>query len=121
VFIVLQSACSIAMAISGIRALIRLGALAAVTAGEQLPPDGLHRDAIRILMMIVAVVGSLINLNVVWRIRSLKKRPSSQWRQKPIPRKTIWSENAQISMAVVTLVLVAAELFSHQYIFRFVK
>jgi hypothetical protein len=33
VFIVLQSACSVAMAIGGIRVLIGLGALAAVTAG----------------------------------------------------------------------------------------
>ena len=82
---------------------------------------GLHRDAIRIPMMIVAVVGSLINLYVIWRIRSLRKRPSAQWRQQVIPRKKIWSENAQVAMAVVTLVLVAAELFSHLYIFRFVN
>jgi hypothetical protein len=121
VFIVLQSACSVAMAISGIRVLIGLGALAAVTAGAQVPPGGLHRDAIRIPMMIVAVVGSLINLCVIWRIRSLRKRPSAQWRQQVIPRKKIRSENAQVAMAVVTLVLVAAELFSHLYIFRFVK
>jgi hypothetical protein len=121
VFIVLQSACSVAMAISGIRVLIGLGALAAVTTGAQVPPGGLHRDAIRIPMMIVAVVGSLINLYVIWRIRSLRKRPSAQWRRQPIPRKKIWSENAQVAMAVVTLVLVAAELFSHLYIFRFVK
>jgi hypothetical protein len=121
VFIVLQSACSAAMAIGGIRVLIGLGALAAVTAGAQVPPGGLHRDAIRIPMMIVAVVGSLINLYVIWRIRSLRKRPSAQWRQQVIPRKKMWSENAQVAMAVVTLVLVAAELFSHLYIFRFVK
>jgi len=121
VFIVLQSACSVAMAISGIRVLIGLGALAAVTAGAQVPPGGLHRDAIRIPMMIVAVVGSLINLYVIWRIRSLRKRPSAQWRQQVIPRKKIWSENAQVAMAVVTLALVAAELFSHLYIFRFVR
>jgi hypothetical protein len=121
VFIVLQSACSVAMAISGIRVLIGIGALAVVTAGAQVPPGGLHRDAIRIPMMIVAVVGSLINLYVIWRIRSLRKRPSAQWRQQVIPRKKIWSENAQVAMAVVTLVLVAAELFSHLYIFRFVK
>jgi hypothetical protein len=85
------------------------------------PPGGHHRDAIRIPMMIVAVVGSLITLYVIWRIRSLRKRPSAQWRQQPIPRNKIWSENAQVAMAVVTLVLVAAELFSHLYIFRFVR
>ena len=120
-FIVLQSACSVAMAISGIRVLIGLGALAAVTAGAQVPPGGLHGDSIRIPMMIVAVVGSLINLYVICRIRSLRKRSSAQWRQQVIPRKKIWSENAQVAMAVVTLALVAAELFSHLYVFRFVR
>jgi hypothetical protein len=121
VFIVLQSACSVAMAVSGVRVLIGLGALAAVTAGAQVPPGGFHRDAIRIPMLIVALVGSLINLYIIWKIRSLRKRPSGLWRQRPIPRKKIWAENAQISMAVVTLVLVAAEFYSHLYIFRFVK
>lgn len=120
-FIVLQSACSVAMAVSGVRVLIGVGALAAVTAGAQVPDGGLHRDAIRIPMLIVAVVGSLINLYVIWRMRSLRNRPSAQWRQQPIPRKKIWGENAQIAMAAVTLILVAAEFFSHQYIFRFVK
>lgn len=120
-FIVLQSACSVAMAVSGVRVVIGVGALAAVTAGAQVPDGGLHRDAIRIPMLIVAVVGSLINLYVIWRMRSLRNRPSAQWRQQPIPRKKIWGENAQIAMAAVTLILVAAEFFSHQYIFRFVK
>lgn len=120
-FIVLQSACSVAMAVSGVRVLIGVGALAAVAAGAQVPDGGLHRDAIRIPMLIAAIVGSLINLYVIWRMRSLRNRPSAQWRQRPILRNKIWSENAQIAMAAVTLILVAAEFFSHQYIFRFVK
>lgn len=119
-FIVLQSACSIVMAISGVRVLIGVGALAAVTVGAQAPAAGFHRDAIRIPMMIFAVVGSCVNLYVIWRIRSLRKRPASQWRQQPVPRKRIWGENAQIALAILTLVLVAAEFFSHLYIFRLV-
>ena len=119
-FIVLQSVCSLVMALSSLRVLIGLGALAAVTTGAQTPPGGLHRDAIRIPMMILAVIGSLVNLYIIWRVRSLRKSPSSQWRQQTIPRKRILSENAQIAMAILTLVLVAAEFFSHFYIFRFV-
>jgi hypothetical protein len=119
-FIVIQSACSLVMAVSGLRVLIALGALAAVTAGAQAPPTGLHRDEIRIPMMILAVLGSLINLYVIWRIRSLRKRQSSQWRQQPISRKRIWGENTQIALAILTLILVAAELFAHLYIFRLV-
>jgi hypothetical protein len=39
-FILLQSVCSLVIAISGVRVLIGLGALAAVTAGAQAPPTG---------------------------------------------------------------------------------
>jgi hypothetical protein len=117
-FIALQSACSFAIAVSGVRVLIGLGALAAVTVGAQAAPTGLHRDAIRIPMMILAVAGSFINLYVIWRIRSLRRRPSAQWRQQPISNRRIWGENAQVALAVLTLLLVAAEFFSHLYIFR---
>jgi hypothetical protein len=120
-FIALQSACSFVIAVSGVRVLIGLGALAAATLGAHAPPSGLHRDAIRIPMMILAVAGSLINLYVIWRVRSLRKRPSAQWRQQPISRRRIWGENTQLALAVLTLVLVVAELFSHLYIFRFVR
>jgi hypothetical protein len=119
-FIVLQSACSLVMALSGVRVLIGLGALAAVTAGAQAPPTGLHSDEIRIPMMILAVAGSLINLYVIWKIRSLRKRQSSRWRQQPISRKRIWGENTQIALAILTLLLVAAEFFAHLYVFRLV-
>jgi hypothetical protein len=71
-------------------------------------------------MMILAIGGSLINLYVIWRIRSLRKRQSSQWRQQPISRKRIWGENTQIALAILTLILVAAEFFAHLYVFRLV-
>ncbi len=83
-FIVLQSACTAVMAISGIRVIIGLSALAAA-AGLHRPAAGFHADAIRIPMMLIAVVGSLVNLYVIWRIRSLRTRASSQWRAQPVP------------------------------------
>jgi hypothetical protein len=119
-FIVLQSACTLVMALSGVRLVIGLGALAAVAAGAKGPATGLHQDAIRVPMMALAVLGSCINLYVIWRIRSLRKRPSSQWRQQPISRRRLWGERVQIILAVVTLILVLAELLSHHYVFRLV-
>ena len=87
-FILLQSACTAVMAISGVRVIIGLGALAAA-AGLNRPASGFHADAIRIPMMAIAVIGSFINLYVIWRIRSLRSRPSSQWRTTPAtPTKT---------------------------------
>ena len=78
-FILLQSACTAVMAISGVRVVIGLSALAAAS-GLNRPASGFHQDAIRIPMMIVAIGGSLLNLYVIWRTRSLRNRPSAQWR-----------------------------------------
>src|SRR5246127_3243919 len=86
-FIVLQSVCTLVMALSGVRLVIGLGALAAVAAGSKGPATGLHQDAIRIPMMALAVLGSCINLYMIRRIRSLRKRPSAQWRQQAISRR----------------------------------
>lgn len=112
-FILLQSACTAVIAISGIRIVIGVSALAAA-AGVQHTIGRIHADAIRIPMMIVAVAGSLINLYVVWRVRSLRARPSSQWRMAPVTQKQRRSEIIQIVLAIVTLALVAAEATAHQ-------
>src|ERR1700761_320785 len=100
-FILLQSACTAVMAISGVRVIIGLTALAAA-AGLHRPATGFHSDAIRIPMMVVAVVGSFITLYVVWRIRSLRARPASQWRVTPPTEKQKRSELFQIALAVLT-------------------
>jgi hypothetical protein len=118
VFILLQSACTAVMAISGVRVAIGLSALAEATIGIHAPATGFHRDAIRIPMMIAATAGSLINLYVVWRVRSLRARPSSQWRVQPVTAKQRRSELFQIALAIVTLVLVAAEWITHPMIHR---
>jgi hypothetical protein len=118
VFIVLQSACTAVIAISGVRVAIGLSALAEATIGIHAPAGGFHRDAIRIPMMVAATIGSLINLYVIWRIRTLRVRPSSQWRVQAITPKQRRSELFQIALAIVTLVLVAAEWITHPMVHR---
>jgi len=114
-FVLLQSACTAVMAISGVRLIIGLGALAAAS-GLGRPASGFHQDAIRIPMLLVAVVGSAINLYVIWRIRSLRNRPASQWRMQPPSPKQLRSERFQIALAVMTLALVLVEWFTHRII-----
>jgi hypothetical protein len=118
VFIVLQSACTAVIAISGVRVAIGLSALAEAAFGIHAPARGFHQDAIRIPMMIAATLGSLINLYVIWRIRTLRGRPSSQWRVQAIAPKQRRSEIVQIALAVVTLALVAAEWITHPMVHR---
>jgi hypothetical protein len=114
-FILLQSACTAVMAISGVRVIIGLTALAAA-AGLHRPASGFHADAIRIPMMVIAVLGSLINLYVIWRIRSLRARPASQWRITPPTEKQKRAELFQIVLAVLTLALVVAEFLTHRIV-----
>ena len=117
-FIVLQSACTAVIAISGIRVAIGLSALGAATYGIHAPAHGFHRDAIRIPMMIAALAGSVINLYVVWRIRTLRARPSSQWRVQAVSPKQRRSELFQIVLSIVALALVAAEWLTHPMVHR---
>jgi len=118
IFIVLQSACTAVIAISGIRVAIGLSALAEATIGIHAPASGFHRDVIRIPMMIAATIGSLITLYVIWRIRTLRARPSSQWRMQAVTPKQRRSEFFQIALAIITLVLVAAEWIDHPMVHR---
>ncbi len=118
IFIVLQSACSAVIAISGVRVAIGLSALAEATIGIHAPAGGFHRDVIRIPMMIAATIGSLINLYVIWRIRTLRARPSSQWRMLAVTAKQRRSELLQIALAIITLILVAAEWITHPMVHR---
>ena len=112
VFALVQSACTAVFAISGVRVLIGLGALAAA-AGSNAPASGFHQDAIRIPMMALALVGALVNLYVLWRQWSLRRRPASQWRLQPLTKKEKRSRWFQFVLAIVTLVLLALEWWIH--------
>jgi len=116
-FALVQSACTAVLAISGFRVLIGLGALAAA-AGIHAPAKGFHQDAIRIPMMILALAGSLANLYVLWRVRSLRARPSAQWRVQPLTPAKRRSERLQLILAILTLVLLAVEWITHPMVHR---
>jgi hypothetical protein len=115
-FILLQSVCTVVMAVSGLRLLIGIGSLAAASAGIRVL-DSIHGEALRLSMMTVAVVGSIVNLYVIWRIRSLRGRSSSQWRAAPVPQAKRRAESVQIAIAWVTLLLVAVESATHVHQF----
>ena len=117
VFALLQSACTAVIAISGVRVALGLSALAAA-AGVHAPAKGFHQDAVRIPMMLFALFGSLINLLVIWKIRSLRSKPASQWRQKSVTAKKLTSERLQIALSILTLALLAAEWIFHPMIHR---
>src|SRR4029077_6008811 len=116
-FAILKSALPAVIAISGVRVAIGLSALAAA-AGIHAPAKGFHQDAIRIPMMLLALFGSLINLFVIYKIRSLRNKPASQWRQPPLTRSKLNSERLQIALSILTLILLTAEWITHPMIHR---
>jgi len=113
----LQSLCTAVFVISGVRLAIGLTALAAVS-GIYAPARGFHQDAIRIPMLILATVGSVVNLAVLAWIRHLRNRPSAQWRRQELSTKQKRSERIQIALAIVTLILVGLETWTHTKIHR---
>jgi hypothetical protein len=115
VLALLQSLCTAVFALSGLRLAIGLTALAAVS-GIYGPARGFHQDAIRIPMLILATVGSLVNLAVIGWIWRLRSQPSSQWRKRELTTKERRSEQLQVALAIVTLLLVGLETWTHTLI-----
>ena len=114
-FAVLQSACSAFIALNSVRLLLGVGAFAAASGALKLA-HRMHIDAIRIPMMLLALAGSILNLVVLWRVRRLRRRPASAWRQTAVPKRKLASEWLQFTLSILTLVLLVAELVAHRFL-----
>jgi hypothetical protein len=112
----LQSLCTAVLTVNSIRVGIGLAALAAGSIAAPLVP--LHRDSIRIPMLIIAVAGAVVNLAVLWWVRRLRNLPEAQWRRRELSKKQRLSERLQVAMAILTLVLVVAEVWTHAILHR---
>jgi hypothetical protein len=64
-------------------------------------------------MVVIALLGSLLNLAILLHVRRLRNRPASQWRQKPLSLHQKRMELAQLLLALVTLVLIGVEEYLH--------
>jgi hypothetical protein len=116
-FAVLQSVCGAFIALSGVRLLIGIGAFAAASGVLRLA-DRMHIDAIRIPMMLFALIGSVLNLLALQRVWKLRRRSASTWRQQPVPAKKKRSEYLQFTISILTLILLAVEVVSHYSLFH---
>lgn len=64
-------------------------------------------------MVLLALIGSLLNLVVLMQLRRLRNRPASQWRQTPLSPRKIRMERWQMVLSIVTLVLIGVEEYIH--------
>jgi len=112
VFSVLQSMCTVAVALHGVQ--LALGVSSLLSAGAAGAMERFHGISwLRITLMVGAVLGSLLTLGITLKARSLRNRPASQWRRQPITAARLRMENIQIAISVLTLVLVVLEEYFH--------
>jgi hypothetical protein len=111
-FALLQSICGAIVAIDGLRVAIGLGSLALST-GVGAAMVRFHTDAIRVPMIVLALLGSLLNLAILMHVRHLRRRPAAQWRVKPLSPHQKRIELAQLVLSMGTLVLLGVEEYFH--------
>jgi hypothetical protein len=111
-FALLQSICGAVVAINGLRVAIGIGTLALST-GAGAAMVRFHRDAIRVPMIVIALLGALLNLAILMHVRHLRRRPAAQWRIKPLSEHQKRTELAQLILSLATLVLIGVEEYLH--------
>jgi hypothetical protein len=111
-FAVLQSVCTFFAAMSGLRVGIGISSLV-LAAGTAKMIDAFHGSWLRVPMISLAVIGSVLNLVVLWQIRRLRKNPAAQWRVRPVSKGRMRMERVQLVLSIVTLVLVFLEERQH--------
>jgi hypothetical protein len=111
-FALLQSICTFFGAANGLRFAIGLGSVV-LSAGAGTMVDHFHADALRIPMVVLAIIGSFLNLIVLAQVRRLRRRPASHWRQQPPGPHKLRMERLQILLSIATLTLVAVEELLH--------
>lgn len=93
------------------RVAIGLGSL--IVAGG--PATGFHREAIRIPLLALGTGGSLLTILLLWNEQRLRSNPSAAWRIQPLTRAQKRRRILEFSLAILTLLLVAAELITHPW------
>jgi len=109
---IVQSVCTIFVALSGLRLLLGAAAFASAIGAMQIV-ERIHVDTIRIPMVMFALAGALFNLVALWQVHRLRARSASAWRQKPVSRSKFASEGLQFALSLVTLLLLSLESFYH--------
>ncbi len=108
-----QSICTIFVALSGLRLLLGAAAFGAAIGVMKIADQRIHIDAVRIPMVVFALAGAVFNLVALWQVRRLRGRAASAWRKKEVSRSKFASEKVQLALSVLTLVLLAVESFYH--------
>jgi hypothetical protein len=108
-----ESLCVAAVGLSGVR--VALGLTSLLAAGAAGPAKGFHREAIRIPLLTLGAVGALLSLLLLWNEQKLRRNPAAAWRIRPLTAKQRRRRNLQLALAILTLLLIVAELITHTW------
>jgi hypothetical protein len=108
-----ESLCVMFVGLSGVRVAFGLSSLIAATAGG--PPQGFHRNGLRIPFLVVGAMGALLSLLLLWNEERLRRNPAAAWRMRPLTQKQRRQRWLQLGLAVLTLALVVLEVITHPW------
>ena len=108
-----ESLCVFAVGLSGMRVVLGLTSTIAAVAGG--PAQGFHRSGLRIPFLVVGTIGALLSLLLLWNEEKIRRNPSAAWRLRPLTQRQRRRRWLQIGLAVLTLLLVAAEVVTHPW------
>src|SRR5271167_1595743 len=108
-----ESLCVAAVGLSGMR--VALGLTSLLAAGASGPARGFHREAIRIPLLTVGAIGAVLSLLLLWNEDRLRRNPAAAWRMRPLTTQQRRRRWFQLGAAILTLLLVAAELITHSW------
>jgi len=72
-----------------------------------------HSAAIRLPLLSLATLGAMLNLWLLFNAWRLRRAPSAQWRRRPIDQKERRRMIIVGTLSIITLLVVATELFLH--------
>jgi hypothetical protein len=108
-----ESLCVAAVGLSGIR--VALGLTSLLAAGAAGPAQGFHRNAIRIPFLAAGAIGACLTLLLLWNEERLRRNPAAAWRIRPLTKSQRRRRWLNLTIAIVTLLLVAAEIITHPW------
>jgi hypothetical protein len=94
---------------------VALGLSSLLAAGASGPAHGWHQEWIRVPLLSIGAVGALVSLLLLWNEEKLRRNSSAAWRMKPLTPKQRRVRWFQLVAAVITLLLVAAEVVTHPW------
>jgi hypothetical protein len=105
---IIQGACAILVASSSLKILVGLAGLAAAMKSSEI-----HSEPVRLPLMAISTVFAVVTLFVLWNGHRLRNLSSARWRKRELNPRAKLAIGFSMASALITLILVAAELYIH--------